>query len=85
VDKQYGGKECVFLCIEIFYFLIFFMATTTKSTSEKKLWIGNLDKRLTEYAPETFILNLKDIINIINYLYRAIPFNVHTPPTDEFF
>ena len=61
------------------------MATTTKSTSEKKLWIGNLDKRLTEYAPETFILNLKDIINIINYLYRAIPFNVHTPPTDEFF
>jgi hypothetical protein len=25
-------------------------------------------------------LNLKDIINIINYLYRAIPFNVHTPP-----
>ena len=42
-------QECVFFNRSIPSFN-YFMATSTKITSEKKLWIGNLDKRLTEYV-----------------------------------
>lgn len=38
-------EECVLV-----YFFNFFMATSTKPACQKKLWIGNLDKRLTEYV-----------------------------------
>ena len=56
------------------------MATSTRTASQKKLWIGNLDKRLTEYNLLKIIQCYGEVENF-QYLFHTVGPNKGEPRT----